>query len=124
MQRYVRQIQRRAQWNARRTGRFFLGLWLLTVSLGFLTAAVWAFLATEFSPILASLTCSGIFLVAAGGFFLLAGAEKRPDIPPLEDALKAELQGRHTSAPGERPPLLDAFLAGFETYIRLQKKRD
>lgn len=130
MQRYFKQIRRRAQWRARRLGRFALGLALLIVSLAFLTAAVWAYLATEFSPILASLACSAVFFVAAGGFFLLAGSERRPDIEPLDEAVKAEFDRRHASAsrrasePGERPDLLEAFLMGYEAYFRLRKRRE
>jgi hypothetical protein len=130
MQRYFKQIRRRAQWRARRLGRLALGVALLIIGLGFLTAAVWAYLATEFSPILASLACSAVFFVAGGGFLLLAGAGRAPDIQPLDEAVKAEFDRRQASAsrrapePGERPALLEAFLMGYEAYFRLRKRRE
>ncbi|MFN7002246.1 MAG: phage holin family protein [Roseinatronobacter sp.] len=130
MQRFFSQIQRRVQWSARRSGRFAIGAALLIVGFGFLTAAGWAYLAAEFSPVLASLACGGLYLVLAVVFFMMASSEHRPEVPTIEDALKEEFRDRRRAAPdqasaqGERPPLLEAFLTGFEAYIRLQKKRD
>ncbi len=130
MEQYIRQIQMRAQWRARRTGQFALGAALLCVSLGFLTAAVWAYLAVEFSPVLASLICGGFYFIAALGVLLIASASQRPSIMPFDAALKAELASRYGShpkratAPGERPPLFEAFLAGFDTFMKLRKTRD
>jgi len=130
MEQYVRQLRKRADWQARRIGLFAFGIALLGVSLGFLTAAVWAYLATEFSPVLASLLCSVVFLVAAVGLFVIAASDRRPEVPPIREAFKTEFarseraEPGRARAPGERPPLLDAFLTGFETYTRLRRKRD
>lgn len=130
MEHYVRQIQRRAEWHTRRTGQFVAGAALLCVSLGFLTAAVWAYLATEFTPILASLACGGVFFVAAIGAFLIASASRCPEIMPFETAMKAELRNRYgaqsqgATIPGERPPLFEAFQAGFDTFMKFRKTHD
>lgn len=130
MAQYVRQLRRRAQWHARRIGQYALGAVCLCVSLAFLTAAVWAYLATEFSPILASLACGGVFFLAAIGVFLVAGASRCPQIMPLDAAMNAELHDRFAresnpaGASGARPTLLEAFLAGYDTYMKLRKKHD
>ncbi len=102
----------------------------LTVALGFLLAAAWQEIARRSDPVLASLALAGATATVALILLILSKLRGRrprrsasPDTDAALRALFAEA-GLRVPDPGERPPLVEAFLFGLTTALRLGRGRD
>lgn len=100
---------------------------LLLAGAGFLTAAAWIGLAAALGALKASLLV-GLTLVAAGCILAaLAFARAAPPPPPEpgepDEALRDLLTGAGMRVPpkGEAPPLVEAFIFGLVTALRLRR---
>ncbi|MGY6412207.1 MAG: hypothetical protein ACXIUV_14435 [Alkalilacustris sp.] len=101
----------------------------LAVSGGFLLAALWQEIAGRWDPVVASLGVAGVSAAAALVLLLIAGLRgRRPrrrgagDTDAALRALFAEA-GLKVPEPGERPPLVEAFLFGLVTALKLGRGR-
>ena len=101
----------------------------LALAMGFLLAAGWQEIARRSNPVLASLMMAmGCALVALLLVLVSRLRGRRPRRAPASDtdaalrALFAEA-GLRVPEPGERPPLVEAFLFGLVTALRIGRGR-
>lgn len=124
----LREIKARAEWQFRRALLGVLAAILLSVGAGFLVAAIWMMIAAEFSPIIATLACSSLFLGAGVVTLLLRGGPRKPVSHARADASKPQARGSaahaQTGALKEYPALFEAFLFGLSTYERVRRERE
>jgi len=99
---------------------------MLMAGLAFLTAAGWLFLASLRDPLFASLIVGLIY--CGGGLILLAiavsGARSAPGNKTAEEFRTAAHEGSlDPPSTGEFPPLLEAFIFGLNTALRLRRRK-
>lgn len=118
----------RAEWQFRRALLGVLAAIFLSVGLGFLVAAIWMMIAAEFSPIIATLACSSLFLGAGVVILLLRGGRRMPVPQARAETSKSQARAsaahKQTGALKEYPALFEAFLFGLSTYERVRKERE
>lgn len=111
----------------------------LCVGFGFLTAALWIFLATVQDHLFAALVI-GLIYVGAGMILIAVAAKGRPQpIPhaaprpeftsarshaadPLHDA-RVAAEGPAAPPRGEFPPLMEAFIFGLNTAAKVRRRK-
>ena len=100
------------------------GLFLLLAAL-LAGVAGWLALSAALGPIQASLAVAGGFLLLGGVLIALSHTRprRRRDSGDHEAALRALFAeaGLRVPEPGERPPLVEAFLFGLTTALRLTR---
>lgn len=103
------------------------GLFLFAAG-GLLAVAAWLELVRHLGPVLASLAVAGGCLVVGVVLLALSGRKRRlppprPDDAERDAALRALFAeaGLHVPEKGESPPLMDAFLFGLASALRLRR---
>ncbi len=109
------------------------GALLAAIGVGFLTSALWIFLARWQDSLFASLAVGVLFLLLAGVALAMgkrAGRSRRvPDArfhsrraDPLYDA-RAQEAGPFAPPRGDYPPLMEAFLFGLNTAAKVRRRK-
>ena len=109
------QVKDKAARVARRAGILSGGVLCIIVGTGFLTAAVWLYLATAYDPMLASVVI-GIGYLGAG--LLVVGIAVSDSSPAAKQPLAQEAK----AAP-DAPPLLQAFLYGLQAGATAERRQ-
>lgn len=117
------QIRLKVQWQMRQIVIAALGGVLLAVGGGFLVSAGWMVLAEEFSPLIANLSCGGIFF-GLGLIVLAFRGRDEPQIPTIDQRLRARAaRGESYQPKGEFPALMEAFLFGVSVYTQVKNRK-
>lgn len=101
-------VAERMRWRAGNAGLFLAGGALVTVGAAFLVSALWGILARAYGPELASAIIGGVLV----GLGLIVMALRRAPPPPPPPPLPSQKSAL--------PPLMDAFLLGFSTWMTIR----
>ncbi|TVP70334.1 MAG: hypothetical protein EA339_13210 [Rhodobacteraceae bacterium] len=122
---YTQPLRLKAKWVVRKSVAALIGSLLLATGAGFLTAAAWMVLASEFSPLIANLACGALFLGAGLIALVVGNSQPEPRLPSFNEALRAQVGSKSAKPPrqAEFPALMEAFLFGVATYSQMRNRR-
>lgn len=104
-------IEHKAKTAARKVALSSLGGLMLSVGLGFLTAAAWMYIALVADAMTAALVIGGTYV---GLGLILMGLSSAREVGTHHST--------RTSAPSQPPPLMQAFLQGMQAGAQAQRR--